>query len=176
MKNLGTKLLKTDRLIIRKFEESDALEVFNGYINQEKFLYYANKKKMNLKEVEDLMKKISSSYNDSVYNWVIAKHDTKEIVGSINLKVQGNDVLFNYAIDDRFSSNGFMTEALIAVRDFALNKLHVDRIFGGCVKENVASRRVMEKSEFVYTHTEENSKELSNGMHDMLFFEIKRSE
>ncbi len=176
MKNLGTKLLKTDSLILRKFEESDALEVFNGYINQEKFLYYANKKRLNLKEVEELMKNISSSYNASVYNWVITKRDTKEIIGSINLKTQDNGLLFNYAIDDRFSGNGFMTEALVAVRDFALKELEVDRIFGGCVKENIASKRVMEKSGFVYTHTEENSKKLSDGLHDMLFFEIKRSE
>ena len=42
MKHLGTKKLITERLILRQIEESDAEEIYNGFINQPEFLYYAN--------------------------------------------------------------------------------------------------------------------------------------
>ena len=48
MKNIGTKMLETDRLILRRFKEEDAEEIYNGFINQEGFLYYANKEKRTL--------------------------------------------------------------------------------------------------------------------------------
>ena len=43
MKHLGTKELYSKRLLLRKIIEADAEEIYNGFINQEEFLYYANK-------------------------------------------------------------------------------------------------------------------------------------
>ena len=39
MNHLGTIELKTDRLILRKFKETDAEAIFNSFINNEDFLY-----------------------------------------------------------------------------------------------------------------------------------------
>ena len=50
MKHLGTIELETKRLILRRFEEKDAEELYFGYINQKEFLYYANKEKKTLEE------------------------------------------------------------------------------------------------------------------------------
>ena len=49
MNNIGTKELKTERLVLRRFSENDAKELYEGYINQEDFLYYANKEKKNFR-------------------------------------------------------------------------------------------------------------------------------
>ena len=45
MNHLGTKKLQSERLILRRFKESDAEEIYEGYVNQEGFLYYAHKEK-----------------------------------------------------------------------------------------------------------------------------------
>ncbi len=50
MKHLGTIELETKRLILRRFEEKDAEELYFGYINQKEFLYYANKERKTLEE------------------------------------------------------------------------------------------------------------------------------
>ena len=34
MNEIGTKRLETERLILRRFEKSDAKELFEGFINQ----------------------------------------------------------------------------------------------------------------------------------------------
>ena len=43
MRHNGTKKLETDRLLLRRIYKEDALEIYNGFINQERFLYYLNK-------------------------------------------------------------------------------------------------------------------------------------
>ena len=56
-------MLETDRLILRRFKEEDAEEIYNGFINQEGFLYYANKEKRTLKEEKDSLIGIDEKYN-----------------------------------------------------------------------------------------------------------------
>ena len=50
MNHLGTVELESERLILRRIKEKDAEEIFNGFVNQDRFLYYANKKKRSLEE------------------------------------------------------------------------------------------------------------------------------
>ena len=77
---------------------------------------------------------------------------------------------FNYAIDKKHQCNGYMTEALSTVKDFAINKLNVNRFFGGCEINNIASKRVMEKCNLKYECTLHNHLKLKDGYHDMLVF------
>ena len=46
----GTKELESNRLLLCRMKEEDALEIFNGFVNQESFLYYANKEKRTLED------------------------------------------------------------------------------------------------------------------------------
>ena len=64
MNNLGTKTLESDRLILRKFELKDVESVYNGYINQSEFLYYAHKETKSLDEIKDYIEnKILTFYS-----------------------------------------------------------------------------------------------------------------
>lgn len=45
MNHFGTKKIETDRLILRRFKEEDAFDIYNSFINDKKYLYYFNKKK-----------------------------------------------------------------------------------------------------------------------------------
>ncbi len=178
MNHLGTKLLKSERLILRRFKELDAKEIYDGYVNQEEFLYYANKEKRTLEEEINSLKGIDEKYkNNDYYNWLITlKYDNK-IIGAINLRANDfNESLeFNYAIDDRYKGNGYMTEALKTVKDYCFNELNVNRLYGGCEINNVASKRVMEKCSFVYEGTLRNYLKLRDGYHDMHLYSIIRN-
>ncbi len=177
MKSLGTKPLETERLILRRYDIADKDELFDGFINQPEFLYYADKQKMSREDVLSYLSHITKKYDDNdYYNWVITQKDTGKIVGAINLKVKAEEdsVLFSYAIDNRFTGKGYMTEALAVVRDFALNQLQVSKFVGGCVVSNIASKKVMEKCGLKYEKTLKNHKKLSDGYHDMFFYSISK--
>jgi ribosomal-protein-alanine N-acetyltransferase len=175
MVHLGTKKLESERLILRRIMETDAEEIYLGFVNQEGFLYYANKEKRTLEEEKNSLIGIDEKYkNLNYYNWLITLKDNKKIIGSINLRVEeiNETVEFNYAIDERFSNNGYMTEALKLVKEYCLNELKVNRFQGGCCIDNKASKRVMEKCNMQCEGILRNYLKLKDGYHDMYMFSI----
>ena len=172
MEHLGTVNLITKRLVLRRFKEKDAEGILNSFVNDEGFLYYANKEKRTIEQEKESLIGIEEKYNNKeYYNWLITlKNET--IIGSIYLRVDNkNDSLeFNYAIGKRYQCNGYMSEALNAVKDFAINKLKVNRFFGGCEINNIASKRVMEKCNLKYECTLYNHLKLKDGYHDILVY------
>ena len=173
MKHIGTKDITTERLLLRRFNQEDAKELCNGFVNQSEFLYYSNKKPITLKDEIDSLKDVDDKYkNKDYYNWVITLKDTKEIIGAINLNVilKNESVMFNYAIDNRFVCKGYMTEALNEIKRYAFEQINVNRFEGGCVIENIASRRVMEKCGLIQEGILKKYVKLKDGYHDMYLF------
>ena len=174
MNHLGTIELITDRLILRQMKEEDAKGIFDSFVNNEKFLYYANKEKRTLDQEIESLYGIEEKYkNKEYYNWLITLLDG-EIIGSINLHVDNeNDLVwFNYAIDDRHYNHGYMTEALNAIKVFALENLKVSKIIGGCEVDNIASQKVMEKCGFKLEEIRKNELKLKDGFHDLKIYSI----
>lgn len=173
MNHLGTKTIKTERLVLRKFTLDDAKEIYEGFINQDDFLYYANKEKRTLEEEIESLNGIDEKYNNlEYYNWLITFNN--KVIGAIHLNVNNynESVEFSYAIDDRYQGNGYMTEALESIKNFCLNEMKVNRIYGGCEINNIASKKVMEKCGFVYEGTLRNYLKLKDGYHDMYLYSI----
>lgn len=177
MEHVGTLLIETERLRLRKLKYEDSLELFKGLRNQKEFLYYANKKPVTFEEQEIALKDIDLKYqNLDYYNWVIEEKESSRIVGMINFRVieKNESVEFNYATDNRYVNKGYMTETLKAVIDFALNVMNVNRIQGGCCVENIASKRVMEKCGLNLEGTLKKYVKLIDGYHDMHMFAITK--
>ena len=172
MEHRGTAVLATDRLVLRPFRESDAEGIHASFLNDEGFLYYANKEPMTLPKEREALKGIGKRYEDpAYYNWLITLKDGT-VVGAVHLRADdAADALeFSYAVDGRHRNSGYMTEALAAVRDYAVDVLKARRFSGGCEVNNTASRRVMEKSGLVYEGTVPGALKLKDGDHDMMLF------
>ena len=173
MVNIGTIPLETERLILRRFSIDDGLEIFEGYRNQYEFLYYANKNALSIEETIDEISEILKKYSQNdYYNWVITLKNSNKIIGSINLKYNEKfeGMIFSYAIDNRFTNNGYMTEALNSIKSFCFNNLQVNQIIGGCIESNLPSRRVMEKCGLEYKYSIENFIYLTDGYHNSDFY------
>ena len=173
MEHVGTKDITSERLLLRRFNQEDAKEIYNGFVNQSEFLYYTNKKQISLEDEIISLRDVDERYkNKDYYNWLITLKDTREIIGAINLKVNldNESVMFNYAIDNRFVCKGYMTEALNAIKRYAFEQIKVNRFEGGCVIENIASRRVMEKCGLLQERILKKHIKLKDGYHDMYLF------
>lgn len=59
MEQIGTQKIETECLILRKFTKEDSQEIFEGFRNQEEFLYYTNKKPVSLEK--------NFCYNDTCF-------------------------------------------------------------------------------------------------------------
>ena len=145
--NIGSITLNSNRLVLRRIYQEDALEIFESFVNQDEFLYWANKKKRTLQEQIDSLKGIDEKYlQDGYYNWLITLKESGKIIGSINAcRYDEISVLINYAIDNRYTNNGYMSEALKVVLDYLMSIDSIKKIYCGCCIENIASKKVMEK-------------------------------
>lgn len=175
MKHLGTKTLETDRLLLRRIYKEDAKEIFEGFINQEDYLYFFNKEPRTLNEEINSLEGIDEKYeNLELYNWVIVQKDENKIIGRVSLNVENYNecVEVNYVVDKRYENNGYMTEALKRIIDFCLNEMQVNRFQAGCVVENIKSKHVIDNCNMNQEGILKKYIKLPDGYHDMYMFSI----
>ena len=88
MREVGTKRLETERLVLRRFTKQDAKEIFEGFVNQKEFLYYTNKKPVTLEEEIQSLENINEKYeNKNYYNWIIALKNSQKITATSKLSI-----------------------------------------------------------------------------------------
>ena len=149
--------LETERLCLRDYVEAD-FEAYYELKTDDRTMYYMQDIKLDDRETarvefEDLlsdMKNIHRKY----YFFHMELKDTHEQVGSIGYTVVddtpvGKIVHLGYFTYPKFWGNGYTSEALSKVLEFAFTKDSVYRVTTGCLKENVGSERVMQKNRMI---------------------------
>lgn len=80
--------------------------------------------------------------------WFVIHSDINLVIGDVGFKGKPNDqkmVEIGYGINSDFHNNGFATEAVIGIKDWAFATNQVEKIVAECAEGNVASIRVLEK-------------------------------
>ena len=105
---------------------------------------------------ENILKAINdiNSKSRKYYFFVIENKIANEFIGEIGYTVTkdthyGKLVHLGYFIMEKYWNNGFTTEALKRVIEFAFEENNVYRVSTGCVKENIRSEKVMQKNGFI---------------------------
>jgi RimJ/RimL family protein N-acetyltransferase len=126
---------------------SDATAIFRGYAQDaEVTRYLIWTPHSNIRETEQFLKNcIVARGNNSRFPWVIELRERGELLGMIELRINGFKADVGYVLARRFWGKGIATEALRVVVDWALSQEGVYRVWALCDVENVASARVMEK-------------------------------
>ena len=150
MKKITEKII-TDRLILRKFKKSDAQMMFKNWAtdyNTVKYLEWEIHKDINetLEYIEYVLNKYKKEYS---FTWCIEEKETKEVIGSIsafNIDLKNKTCEIGYAIGSKWHGKGYGTETLISVLKYLNEKAGFYKIVSNCSSENLASKRIMEKS------------------------------
>jgi ribosomal-protein-alanine N-acetyltransferase len=152
MNNIKNLHLETQRLIIRPYIEDDLMECF--YLMQDKELFtYKNMDVMTLDEYKGLFKFLIDSYNwgsdkNFAYSFNIILKETGAHIGWVglsNLVTNPSLIEIFYLIGIKYQRQGYATEASKEMLKYGFNTMNSDEIVAVCMKENIASRRVMEK-------------------------------
>lgn len=143
----------TTHLIIRDHNDEDIVSHHKLLMNK-KVMYYTPELYTSCYQnsLENLKNSIQEIYavNRKLYYFRIELKETGEHIGEIGYDVVldtpvGKVVHVGYFLYDRFWNKGYATEALLELMRFAFEENNVIRIATGCLKENVASERVMMK-------------------------------
>ncbi len=84
----------------------------------------------------------------------LCRRDDRQLLGGITLDAirrgPAQSASIGYWIGADYARQGYMTETLNAVVDYAFKKLDLSRVEAGCLPENAPSRALLEKSGFKY--------------------------
>lgn len=154
--------LETKRLIIRPYIEDDLMECFQ--LMQDKELFkYKDMDVMTFDEYRRLFGWLMDSYNKGfdenfAYSFNIVLKETNAHIGWVGLGPLPTDAskkeIF-WLIGIEYQGRGYATEASKAILEYGFNTVNLNEIFSVCMKDNMASRRVMEKIGLKFRHIQE---------------------
>ena len=88
------------------------------------------------------------------YPLFIFRQKDGQVVGGVtlsNLRRQpAQAATLGYWVGEVYAKQGYMTEALTAVREYAFMTLDLSRLEAACLPDNIASRRLLERCGFKY--------------------------
>ena len=178
MKSIGTQTLQTDRLILRRFVESDAEAMFQNWASSAENLTYVTWDPHSDVEVtrNSIRNWVSSYVNPNYYKWAIClKEKPEQVIGDISIVEMNEDdssCEIGYVLGKNYWSRGLMTEALKAILDFCFTQAGFQKVRARYASLNPASGRVMEKAGMSYLKTISNGVERKGYLADLIYYQI----
>lgn len=178
MNHLGTKRLETERLILRKFEITDAKAMFNNWTSDDDVTRYLTwPTHQNIDVSNEILKEWTQEYsNNNYYQWAIVyKENGDEPIGSIGV-VGFNDEAkkahIGYCIGKQWWHKGITAEALLSIINFLFDEVGVQRIESRHDSNNPNSGAVMKKCGMQYEGTMRKSDWNNQGICDACYYAI----
>lgn len=142
------KILKTERLRLRKVKPADAEAIFREYAQDPEVTKYVSwQAHQNLDETRDYVRACLLAWDTGkAFNWVIENREENQPMGMIIARVNPEKWELGFVLGRRYWGQGYMTEALKAVIDWAQRRGGIYRVWAVCDIDNLASARVMEKA------------------------------
>lgn len=152
---MKTPTLETDRLILRSFALEDAPAIQKYFNNWNIIQYLATTVPWPYPEdgaIKFIQATLEKMEKERVYAWVITeKNISHEAIGCIEYREKkANDGHRGFWLAEHLHGKGYMTEAVSAVNDFLFFELGIDRYEVTNIRNNVASRRVKEKTGAIF--------------------------
>lgn len=177
MKNLGTKRIETKRLVLRKFELTDAEAMYKNWASDDKvtqFLTWPTHKDVEISS-KVLEMWVNDYYEDNNYQWCIELKSIGEAIGSIGVvdyKENIEAVEIGYCIGSKYWGQGITTEALKALIEFFFEEVGVNRIEARHDPVNANSGKVMQKCGLKYEGTRIKADRNNSGICDVAMYGI----
>ena len=153
-------ILETERLILRRWEESDAEDLYKYASNPDVGPIAGWPPHQSLDESKDVIKNV---FNGKEAYAICLKEDGKAI-GAIELKLNGytdmtekdDECELGYWIGKPFWGQGMMPEAANELLRHAFDDIGMSKVWCGYYEDNIKSKRVQEKVGFKYQWTSED--------------------
>ena len=160
MQHKGTITIETLRLILRRFEEKDAKDMYENWAGDPEVCKYLSWGPHSSEEISRrrIMGWISNYFRSNSYVWALELKRTGAIIGSLSVEMTDDKAGIcevGYCLCKRYWNLGLMTEALVAIQHYLFYEIGYQSIRAKHDVLNIASGRVMQKAGMKYFNTEE---------------------
>ena len=181
MKHLGTKILETDRLILRPFRAEDAQTMYDNWASDPevtRFLSWPAYK--GIDDAYSILKIWLAEYQKpDFYQWAIVLKELDAPIGSISV-VNSDDRVdlaeIGYCIGKTWWGRGIMPEAVKAVMAYLFEEVGMQRLEVGHDPDNSASGAVIRKCGFRYEGTLRRRIRSNRGITDVAWYSMLKEE
>jgi len=141
--------IETERLIITEFDLSMAEVVHKNSLDEDNRRFVPDEVFETVEDAKETIEFLMSVYEseDGPLVYPVLRKDGANI-GYVQLVPLEEGFEVGYHIAKEYTGNGYATEALKAFLSEILPKKNLDMVYGICVSENIASKKVMEKCGF----------------------------
>lgn len=159
LQHKGTVTIETLRLILRRFEETDARDMYQNWAGDPEVCKYLSWGPHSNEEVsrKRIMAWVSNYFRLNSYVWALELKRDQAVVGSISVEIT-DDIAgsceVGYCLGKKYWQQGLMAEALIAVQHYLFYEIGYQTIQAKHDVLNIASGRVMQKAGMKYYKTE----------------------
>ena len=181
MNHLGTKTIETARLILRRFESSDAPAMYHNWASDPevtKYMTWPTHESIAV-SVMVLADWVSHYEEENYYQWAIVLKDLGQPIGSIaavHMNERLEKVEIGYCIGRPWWHQGIMTEALNAVIDFFFEEVGANRVEACHDPNNLNSGKVMAICGMTYEGTQRQASRNNQGICDNSWYAILASD
>ena len=182
MNHIGTQYIETERLILRRFELSDAPAMFVNWASDDEVTKYLTwPTHADVSVTERILGEWVPQYGqDDCYRWAITlKENGPQPIGSIDVchwREDGKAPEIGYCMGRRWWHQGIMSEALGAVLDFLFERVGVERVEAEHDTNNPHSGGVMRKCGMVFDGVREKAGKNNQGVVDMARYVLKAGD
>jgi len=143
-------ILETSRLWLRKMKQSDFSSLCKHL--QDKEVMYAYEHAFSDAEIQEgIDKQLQRYQKDGFGIWAVILKENEELIGQCGLSMQpcgaDREVLeIGYIFQKEYWHKGYATEAAVACREYAFEKLNADEVFSIIRDTNIASQNVAKRN------------------------------
>lgn len=140
--------IKTQRLLLRPLNISD-LKTVHEYASDEEntrfMMYFPLRTKEETAEYLARVTKEWEKNEPTFYEFAVVRSALQ--IGAVSVYLDESKEVgeLGWILNKQFQGHGYATEAALAIKDFALNTLHVKKIVAQCDCRNAPSYRLMER-------------------------------
>ena len=141
-------IISTERLTLRAVSIRDARALTEAYASDpEATKYLTFRTHHDIRETKRFLRAAVSSWRKgTVFTWVITLRQTGLLIGAIDAHMDKTHVMLGYVLSREYWNRGYMSEAVVAVTEWALAQEEIYRVWAVCDVENIASACVLEKA------------------------------
>jgi ribosomal-protein-alanine N-acetyltransferase len=103
-----------------------------------------------------------------------------QVIGGITLsnvrRQPAQAATLGYWVGEAYAMQGYMTEALTVVQDHAFRTLDLSRLEAGCLADNIASRRLLERCGFKYEGVAQAFLQIDGQWRDHVIYALLRAD
>jgi len=143
-------IIRTERLILRDFEEADWKAV-HSYASDTEVVRYMDWGPNTTEETQSFIQRTIARQQEQPrrsYDFAVVLKSRNMLIGGCSIHVSNPDNRegwIGYVLNRNFWGQGYTTETAKALLAFGFDQLNLHRIFATCDPANNGSRRVLEK-------------------------------